>query len=148
MNVDGAIEIVTLVERIANKLINHHDTPQYVEVKQRAKIFRGASRSRMMSSVVMGITPDSSDDSNQVGWRIADVAKGGGAEKAGMKAGDRIKAIDGAAINSFGDYMAATKNKKPGDSISVDVLRGTDELTLSVTLADRSSMRRRSTPQS
>jgi len=63
---------------------------------------------------------------------VVDVMKGGAAEMAHMKTGDKIVAIDGAPINTF-DEMRRVVLAHPGDHLRVDVARGNEKLTLEVT---------------
>ncbi len=52
-----------------------------------------------------------------------------------MKARDRILRIGGKKIANIYDYMASTRNNKPGDEVEVVVQRDDKEVTLQVTLA-------------
>jgi uncharacterized iron-regulated protein len=61
------------------------------------------------------------DDKGQV--IISNCAKNGACATAGIKAGDRITAIDSNAINNITDLRLALWDKKPGDSISIDIVR-------------------------
>jgi hypothetical protein len=131
INAEGAAEVLELVHHIAMGIINDEAAPQYAEVNKPAGLFRGAQ------GVVMGIMPDMEDDSEAKGWRVARVFPNGGAAKAGMKAGDRIIAIDGQPINDHSDYRVATADKKAGDVIEVQVLRAGEEIVLQVELSAR-----------
>jgi hypothetical protein len=135
INAEGGARIATLVSRIALDVINAEAPPVFAKVNQPAKIFRGAAG--LGGGVVMGVMPDMEDESNEPGWRIAGVMPGGGADKAGMKSGDRIVRIGDQPINTMSDYRKATTDKKAGDVISVIVRRGKEELTLNVELASR-----------
>lgn len=87
------------------------------------------------------------------GMLVSEVAKGGLAEKAGMKGGtdaayygnrtsiiylggDVITEIDGIRVSSLADYYSALESKKPGDVVNVVVHRNRRNITLSVTLSD------------
>ena len=140
INAEGAVKIVNLVYQIASDLVADDPAPQFAEVNERAEIFRGDAPGRGpggRGGVVMGIMPDMQDESEAPGWRVAQVTNGGGADKAGMLAGDRILTIDGQAINDFADYRQVTRDKKPGDSVDIVVRRGGDKLTLKVELSAR-----------
>lgn len=135
LNLEGAVRIAELTYHIAMDIINGESAPLYAEVDQPAQIFRGtAGPSR---GLVMGIMPDMDDDSDAPGWRVAEVSPEGGAARAGMKPGDRILKINGVAIGDFMDYRRATSDKKPGDSVDVEVLRNGEPLTLQVELSSR-----------
>jgi hypothetical protein len=135
INAEGGARIATLVYSIALDLINADEAPIFAKVHQPAKIFRGAAGPA--GGVVMGVMPDMEDDSKDPGWRIAAVMPGGGADKAGMKSGDRIVRVGDQPINNMSDYRKATADKKAGDVIAVIVRRGKEELTLNVELAAR-----------
>ncbi len=137
INAEGAVRIVELVYRTAVDIVNATDTPQYAEVNEPAVIFRTASSTGRSRGVTMGIMPDSDDESDAPGWRVAQVIPDGAADKAGMRDGDRILKIDGQDIDGFGAYRTATRDKSPGDTIDVVILRHGKELTLALTLAGR-----------
>lgn len=49
--------------------------------------------------------------------------------------GDVVVAIDGIAVNSFASYLAALESKKPGDVVTVTVVRERKTLTLQIPLS-------------
>ena len=61
------------------------------------------------------------DDKDQV--IITTCAEDGACAAVGIKAGDRITAIDNNAINNTTDLRLALWDKQPGDSISIDIVR-------------------------
>lgn len=88
---------------------------------------------------------------SQTGAYVLDVAKGGPADQAGLKAGsqntsiqglmaggDLIVAIDGRPIQTFDDLLRyLINNKAPGDEVTLTVLRGDQTVDIVVTLAKR-----------
>lgn len=75
----------------------------------------------------------------QDGVVVSDVLPGGPAEKAGMKIQDILLAIDGRLIGSvpIADMIISTK---PASTIvKAEILRGTEKLTLEITLTERKS---------
>lgn len=78
------------------------------------------------------------------GAYIYEVADGGAADKAGIKAGDIIIKINGAAATSIEAVTEKVNNIKAGSEITVTVLRSTDgeyqEKEFTVTLQDKSSL--------
>lgn len=54
---------------------------------------------------------------------ITACAEDGACAAAGMKAGDRITAINGSAINNIVDLRLALWDKQPGDAISIETMR-------------------------
>jgi S1-C subfamily serine protease len=79
------------------------------------------------------------------GVLIAQVVPGSPAARAGLVAdsangtpdGDVVQAIDGRRIRSAEDLVHALHGHKPGDSIRLEFQRGTDQLTITVRLAER-----------
>jgi S1-C subfamily serine protease len=59
------------------------------------------------------------------------------ADRAGLKAGDMIVALDGGAITGADDLIRALTGEKIGRNVAVDVLRGAERLTLSLTPQER-----------
>jgi S1-C subfamily serine protease len=70
------------------------------------------------------------------GVLIVNVASGGPSDSAGLKAGDVIVQIGNRTINSTTDVSSALLQEKPGDSVSVKVYRGSQQLTMDVTLGE------------
>ena len=68
------------------------------------------------------------------GFYVNSVVKDSGADKAGIKKGDIITAIDNRTINGFSDLNAAIVTKRPNDVVKVSVSRDGDILTLPVRL--------------
>ncbi len=71
------------------------------------------------------------------GAYIVRVTPGYCAEKAGIRADDYIIELDGHAIESMNDLTRILRRLRPGDVVSVVVLRGTQEITLELTLDPR-----------
>jgi aminopeptidase N len=77
------------------------------------------------------------DDRNQ-SVRVAEFAKNSVAEKAGMKVGDVILALDGHPVTGVDDIRIALFYKRPGENIEVKAKRGDIELEFNVKLAPSS----------
>jgi 2-alkenal reductase len=85
------------------------------------------------------------------GAYVTDVVSGGPADKAGIIAGstptnipnlfgggDLIVAIDGRAVNTFDDMLSyLITNKGPGDSVVLQVLRGSEKVDVTLVLGSR-----------
>jgi S1-C subfamily serine protease len=65
---------------------------------------------------------------------VMSVISGTGAAKAGVKQGDIIVGINNTAVNSAQDVSSIVSALRPGDQISLKIIRGTKHLTLKVTL--------------
>lgn len=64
------------------------------------------------------------------GILVGSVEDGGPADKAGVKVGDVIVSVDGDDVDSSGDLRQALRDKKNGDSVRLDVVRGRKHQTL------------------
>ena len=86
------------------------------------------------------------------GLLVSRTRRNGLAEQAGMRqgtepvryrnsviylGGDIISSVDGLKTNTLADLYAALEDNKPGERISVELLRGGRTISLEVTLADR-----------
>ena len=76
---------------------------------------------------------------NSYGVYIMEVVKGGPAEQAGLKAGDRIVSIDGTEIASKDDLGTLMQKHAAGDTLSITVARGGQMQTVSVTLGEKTA---------
>ncbi len=71
------------------------------------------------------------------GALVQEVVPGSAAEKAGMKVGDVIVAVDGEAVSSASKLRATIGIKRQGDKIRLDVLRDGQRRKLVATLEER-----------
>lgn len=79
---------------------------------------------------------------NTEGVYITSVSHSGPAYKAGLRRGDIVVALDGAAIKDPDQLRDAIKARKPGDKVEVTALRAGERQTLMVTLGERKKYRR------
>jgi serine protease Do len=70
---------------------------------------------------------------------VQDVAKGGPADKAGLKPGDLIRKFDGRAINDSSDLLAMVASVDPGSEVTLEILRNGEPLTLKAKLDERAA---------
>jgi hypothetical protein len=68
---------------------------------------------------------------------IARIIPGTAAEQAGLMAGDVLVSLDGQAVHSEGEFFRMVKKHKPGETISLVIGRGEQEMALKVTLGQR-----------
>jgi thiol-disulfide isomerase/thioredoxin len=73
------------------------------------------------------------------GVHIKHVLRGSPAEKAGVKEGDFIRAIDGAEVGSPDDVTRIVGGHAPGDAIVASLSRAQETLSLKISLATRPS---------
>lgn len=84
----------------------------------------------------LGVGLDDRRDGGQ-GAIIAEVEPDTPAEAAGILPGDIVIAVEGTAIEGGAGLVAAVRDQEPGDELEIQILRGGDEITVSVVLTDR-----------
>jgi S1-C subfamily serine protease len=86
------------------------------------------------------------------GMLVAEVIRGGPADKAGLRGGNRtvvvgryrfavggdiVSAIDGEEVNSIPELNRITYKKRPGDTVELTYYRGRQKRTAKITLEER-----------
>ena len=71
------------------------------------------------------------------GALVQDVTPGGPADKAGLKAGDIIRKINGHSVDGSDELTKTVADSSPGSVATLDVLRDGQPTTLKVTLGER-----------
>ena len=71
------------------------------------------------------------------GALVIDVVKDGPAEKAGIESGDIITKFDSDKIAQSEDLLVALREHNPGQKVQITIIRGQNQKTLTLTLADR-----------
>lgn len=73
-------------------------------------------------------------ESEEPGILIVRVAPGSPAAEAGLRRGNILLAVDGEAVNTVPELMAALAEKQAGDEVELTYLHGDDENTVTLTL--------------
>jgi putative serine protease PepD len=73
----------------------------------------------------------------QDGALVQEVVPGSPADKAGLRPGDLVVGIDGQSVADYGELGARIRAHKPGDKITLTVVRGGNETTITATLTQR-----------
>src|SRR5262249_51450020 len=79
-----------------------------------------------------------SGDKGEGGIQLKGVNPSGPAGRAGLKAGDVLKSIDGKAAESVQAVNTQLQNARPGQKLTVSVARGQETKEMAVALEDRS----------
>jgi putative serine protease PepD len=85
----------------------------------------------------LGVTPSLTTNGGRDGALIQEVAPDSPAAKAGIQPGDLVVSVDGNAIANYSEMIAAIRSHQPGDKITVGVVRGGNETTITATLTER-----------
>lgn len=122
---------VNIVKKVVEDLID------FGSVK---RAILGIAMSDLSEGLAKNLKYDSVDDmlkklklSSPEGVYITEVAKGSSAEKAGMKEGDVIVAIDGTEVKSGSAVKVKVNSFHPGDKAKVKIIRDGKEKELEVT---------------
>ncbi|XAL99220.1 trypsin-like peptidase domain-containing protein [Phycisphaeraceae bacterium D3-23] len=67
---------------------------------------------------------------------VGEVIDGQAADNAGMRRGDRVVAVAGKPVESFGDIVHEIRAAEPGDVVVFSVVRGDDELDLELEMGE------------
>jgi S1-C subfamily serine protease len=59
------------------------------------------------------------------------------ADEAGILVGDIVLAVDGEPVNGQAGLVAAIRDRNPGDTISIDLVRDGERLSVTATLVAR-----------
>lgn len=112
--------------------INKDDT-ELTFRKAGAKSEEEEMHKRREMKVTLGIMPDFAGVENR-GLRADLVIEGKPADKGGMKKGDIITAINGNKIRDVYDYMEILSALKPGETITVEIIRQKEKKVLLIQL--------------
>jgi serine protease Do len=104
------------------------------QLREKGKVVRG-----FIGTSVQKVTPEIADSlglKQARGALVADVIKGGPAERAGLKHGDIIVEFDRKEIKDSSDLPIQVARVAPGMSVQVKVLRDGNDLTLPLTVGE------------
>ncbi|MCS7023425.1 MAG: M28 family peptidase [Bryobacteraceae bacterium] len=132
INAAAAVRVLRLVAGVTEKL-QASERPLYVKVEPPKMPTSGGSGSGY--GPYFGSIPDFAEVPN--GVRFSDIRPGSPAAKAGLKGGDILIEFDGKQIQNLYDYTYALRMKKPGDEVTVKVLREGKPVEFRVVLEQR-----------
>ena len=129
INYEGEAGIVAFVDRIIRDLDRSEKRPTYAVAKSESQGRGGGFR------VYLGTIPNYAEAND--GLRLDGVRDDSPASKAGLKAGDRIVKMAGHEVKNVYDYTYALGEMKAGQEYEVEIVRGSERLTLKITPAAR-----------
>lgn len=124
INYNDEAQILTMVARIVRHLDASDKRLTFTTAKSDATPRSGGFR------VYLGTIPNYADSNN--GLLIDGVRDDSPAAKAGLKAGDRIVKIGTRDVKNVYDYTYALGEMKAGEEYVLEVVRGTEKLTLKI----------------
>jgi len=130
---NGILDITKMVWSATTELGSGSDDIQFVKAVESKDPH--ASGTGGGFGAYFGSIPDYG--AQEHGVKLAGVKEGSPAAAAGVKEGDIIIKFGGHEIADIYDYTDAIKERKPGDTVDVVVLRGGKEVALKAKLASR-----------
>jgi S1-C subfamily serine protease len=85
----------------------------------------------------LGVTTSLTTTGGRDGALIQEVAPDSPAARAGIRPGDLVVTIDGKAVENYSELVIAIRNHQPGDKVTLGVVRGGSETTVTATLTER-----------
>ncbi len=131
LNYEGISKIANLMMLVCRQLISDEQPPQYV-AQERPK----DGQRRALLRAYLGTVPDYAQ-TDVKGVLLSGVAKGGPAEKGGVKGGDVIIKLAGKKIENIYDYTYAIEALKAGQEVELVVTREGKEVIVKVVPGSR-----------
>ncbi|MGA2441695.1 MAG: M28 family peptidase [Tepidisphaeraceae bacterium] len=139
INFEGIGEVADFTAKVLTGLTRMPHEPYLVEAdKDSMHLFGspdfGPTPARR---AILGIIPDYASLDSRVGVLISGTTPGTPADAAGLREGDLLVQFGPQKLENLMDLTQALANCKPGDRITIKLIRGTQTLSFDVTLAER-----------
>jgi aminopeptidase YwaD len=125
INYEGEARVVALVRDLARAVDADDKRPTYTQARS------DNAQGRTGFRISLGTIPSYADSTD--GLKLDGVRDDSPAAKAGLKAGDKIVRMAGRDIRNVYDYTYALGEMKAGQEYEVEIIRGTERLTLKIT---------------
>ena len=129
INYEGEARVVSFVANVIRDIDGRDKRLTYTVAKSES------SGRAMGFRVYLGTIPNYADSND--GLRLDGVRDDSPAAKAGLKAGDKIVKMAGREVKNVYDYTYALGEMKAGQEYEVEIVRGSEKLTLKITPAAR-----------
>ena len=124
INFEGEVKIIRYIESLIDRTVELDKIP-FLKTRE------AASMGKSSFKVTMGIMPDYTFSGN--GVLVDGVSDNRPAQKAGIKTGDVIIQLGDFVVSDVQTYMQALNKHTKGETINVKIIRGKEEMSLSVT---------------
>ncbi|HEX6126477.1 MAG TPA: M28 family peptidase [Pyrinomonadaceae bacterium] len=124
INYEGLTNITNYVGEIARAIDQNPTKPTYAVAKTSGQM------GQVRMSVSLGTIPSYADSTD--GMVLDGVRENSPAAKAGLKAGDKVVKLAGKDVRNAMDYTYVLSSMKPGEEYEVELIRGTERMTLKV----------------
>jgi putative serine protease PepD len=102
-------------------------------------IKNGSVSHGLLGALVSDAGSSEGTGSFSVGAKVQELTPGGPAEKAGLQVGDIVTSCDGQSIESSSELTAAIRSKEAFATVTLEVIRGEETITLTAKLGDASA---------
>jgi len=139
INWEGIGEVADFTAKVLAGLTKMPRDPYLVEAdKDSMHLFGspdfGAGPARR---VILGVIPDYASQESRIGVLISGTTPGTPADAAGLREGDLLVQFGTQKLENLMDLTQALASCKPGDRVTIKLIRGTQTLSFDVTLAER-----------
>lgn len=131
----GAVKTVHLYEDIVADASVRPERFALVSREEHRRRQQAAAEDQPQVTVFVGVVVDS--DSEGDGVVLAEITEDSPAERAGLRAGDRLIRWDGQKLTDANAWRQLLARHSADDSVNIGVKRGDEEVTLSLTLQGR-----------
>ena len=137
VNYEGLADVVDLGQKVV-AAIAKAPKDAYVGTFDSSGMMGGGPSGSGGTRVSLGVVPDYSGEETK-GVLISGTSAGSAAEKAGLKGGDVLVKFDDMALNNLNDLTIALNKSKPGQTVTIKLMRGGAEQEVKATLTERKS---------
>jgi S1-C subfamily serine protease len=130
LDADGEADVLRVVYRVVRELLDAEQRPTVVSAEPPARGGDGGY------GPYLGTIPDFGG-SGERGVLLQGIRVNSPAEKAGLRAGDRIVEFDGASIANLEEYAGLLFSARPGQRVEVVVVRDGERVILEAMLGQR-----------
>jgi putative serine protease PepD len=105
-----------------------------------AELMKDGKASHALLGAMVGNAGQETDGFSS-GALVGELTPGGPGEKAGLKVGDIVTSFNGYKIDTAADLTAAVRAEPAGATATLEVTRGTDNITITVVLGDLGNLK-------
>jgi Zn-dependent M28 family amino/carboxypeptidase len=139
INYEGIGEVADFAAKVVLGLTKMPHEPYLAEADKDSMHLFGSPNfgSGNERRAILGVIPETGSQESRVGVLISGTTPGTPADVAGLREGDLLVQLGKQKLENLMDLTEALASSKPGDKVTVKVIRGKQTLSFDVTLAER-----------
>jgi Peptidase family M28/PDZ domain/PA domain len=139
INYEGIDEVADFTAKVVEGLTTMPQDPYLVDADKDSMHLFGSPIFGPVAGkrVILGVIPDYSSQESHVGVLISGTTPGTPAAAAGMLEGDLLVQFGDQKLENLMDLSEVLARSKPGDKVTVKIIRGNRKLSFDVTLMER-----------